>query len=301
MLRKMMLLTTLTLAALLLGACGASFDFNPFTAEETVTQSFNTDGTTHLVVEMFNGGVDVVASDAVTGGDNFVKVDVVKRGGGFSQQEAQDDLKNVEVTMQQDGSTIRVVARRTDQRVDIGNSGASARLRVPAGTTLDLRASNGAITSAGAVGSVKADTSNGAIDVRGAAGPLNLVTSNGAVTIDGGSGSLNAETSNGAINVTAENVTFTGRTSNGFVRFNGTLAPGRSQLDTSNGGIVVTLPGSAQFLVNADTSNAKINSEFAVTAQNFSDNELHGTVGVDPAVSLELHTSNGGINLRKSE
>lgn len=296
MFRKMMLLTTLTLAALLLGACGASFNLNPFTAEETVTQSFTAGESTHLVVEMFNGGIDVV-----TGGDNAVKVDVVKRGGGLSQRDAEDDLRNVEVTMKQDGATIHVVARRTDRRVDIGNSGASATLRVPAGATLDLHASNGAITSAGPVGTVKAETSNGRIDVRSALGALNLVTSNGPITIDGGSGTLNAETSNGPINVTAKDVTLTGRTSNGFFRFNGTLAPGRSEVDTSNGGIIVTLPGSAQFLVDADTSNAKINSDFAVTAQDFSDNQLRGAVGVDPAISLELHTSNGGIDLRKSE
>ena len=63
------------------------------------------------------------------------------------QQAAQDDLKNVEVTMTQDGDTIRVVAKRTDQRVDIGNSGASAELSVPNGTILDLRSSNGSITT----------------------------------------------------------------------------------------------------------------------------------------------------------
>ena len=96
---------------------------------------------------MFNGAVDVV-----TGSDNTVKVEVVKRGGGFSQQDAENDLKNVAVTMTQDGDTIRVVAKRTDQRVDIGNSGASAKLRVPAGAILDLHSSNGSITTAGPVG-----------------------------------------------------------------------------------------------------------------------------------------------------
>src|SRR5512139_1530819 len=150
MFRKMMTLTSLMIVVLMLSACGAYISINPFTAEETVTQSFTPAASPRIVVEMFNGSVDVV-----TDSDNTVKIDVIKRGGGLSQQDAEDDLKNVEVTMTQDGDTIRVVAKRTDQRVDIGNSGASAKLRVPEGTILDLRSSNGSIVSAGSVGDVK--------------------------------------------------------------------------------------------------------------------------------------------------
>jgi hypothetical protein len=165
MYRKLLTLTSLTIVVLLLSACGAYISLNPFTAEETVTQSFTADGQARVVVEMFNGSIDVV-----TGSDSTVKIDVIKRGGGVSRQAAEDDLQNVEVTMTQDGDTIRVVARRTDQRVDLGNSGASAKLRVPEGTVLDLRSSNGTITSSGPVGDVKALTSNGRIDARGSNG-----------------------------------------------------------------------------------------------------------------------------------
>ena len=107
MFRKIVSLTVLTIAVLMLAACGANININPFTAEETVTQSFTPGAAPRLVVEMFNGSVDVV-----TGSDNTVKVDVIKRGGGLSQQAAKDDLNNVEVTMTQDGDTIRVVAKR---------------------------------------------------------------------------------------------------------------------------------------------------------------------------------------------
>jgi hypothetical protein len=290
----MLYLTSLLLVVLMLSACGAVININPFTAEETVTQSFTPDGTPRLVVEMFNGTVDVV-----TGSEDTVKIDVVKRGGGVSQAAAEDDLKNVEVTMAQDGDTIRVVAKRTDQRVDIGNSGASAKLRVPDGAILDLRSGNGAITASGPVSDVKAETSNGPIDVRGALGRLALNTSNGAITVNGGSGPIDVETSNGSIDITADNAVVAGRTSNGSVSFTGSLAQGRSELTTSNGNIVVTLPANAQFAVDADTSNAKISSDFAVTSQNFSDNRLLGTVGSDPGVTLRLQTSNGPIEIRQ--
>jgi F0F1-type ATP synthase epsilon subunit len=296
MFRKMMYLTSLMIVVLMLSACGVNIRLNPFTAEETVTQSFTTAAPPRIVVEMFNGGIDVV-----TGSDNTVKVDVIKRGGGISQAAAEDDLKNVEVTIAQDGDTIRVTAKRADQRVELGNTGASASLRVPNGAILDLRTSNGPIGSSGPVGDVSAQTSNGPIAARGSIGQLKLSTSNGPITINGGSGSIDVETSNGPIDVTADNAVVVGRTSNGPFRFSGSLAQGRSEMRTSNGSIVVTLPANAQFVVNADTSNAKISSDFAVTAQSFSDDRLRGAVGNDPGTTLELHTSNGPIEIRKGQ
>jgi hypothetical protein len=295
MYRKTLYLTALLLVVVSLSACGANIRLNPFTAEETVTQSFTTAGAPRLVVEMFNGSIDVA-----TGSDNTVQVDVVKRGGGMSQAAAQDDLKNVEVTMTQDGDTIRVVAKRADQPVDFGNTGASAKLRVPNGAILDLRSSNGPVTTSGPVGDVKAQTSNGPITARGSLGQLDLNTSNGPITIDGGRGSIDAETSNGPVDITADDAVVVGRTSNGPVRFSGSLAQGRSEMRTANGTIAVTLPPDAQFVVDATTSNGKIHSDFAVTAQSFSDNHLRGAVGNDPGTTLELLTSNGSIDIRQS-
>ncbi len=295
MFRKLTVISTLVIATLILAACGANININLFTAEEVVSKSFTTDGTPRVVVEMFNGGIDVI-----TGSNPAVDVKVTKRGGGNSQSEAQDDLKNVEVTMTDDGGAIHITARRTDRRVDIGNSGASAQLTVPNGTMLELRTSNGGIISSGPVGDALADTSNGKIDIKGAAGQLNLSTSNGQITVNGGSGKLDLETSNGGIDVTADNVIVTARTSNGAVSFTGSLAAGANELRTSNAGIVITLPANAAFNVDADTSNGKITSDFAVTGSDISDTYLHGSVSGGGQTTIGLHASNGNIEIRRS-
>jgi DUF4097 and DUF4098 domain-containing protein YvlB len=287
-------LTLLLIVALTLAACGANINISLFTAEEAVSQTFTADKP-HVVVQTFNGSIDVI-----TGSDNTVKIDVTKRGGGNSQDAAQADLKNVEVTMTQDGGTIRVTAQRTDRRIDIGNSGAAAKLRIPNGSTLELRSSNGNITSSGPVADVTAETSNGWIDVKSALGQLDLQTSNGNVTVNGGSGRLRLETSNGGIDATADNVVIEGRTSNGSIHFTGSLAAGSSELRTSNAGIVATLPANASFSLDAETSNSKITSDFAVTTTGASDTLLRGTVGSSPEASLTLNTSNGSIDLNKS-
>jgi DUF4097 and DUF4098 domain-containing protein YvlB len=246
-------------------------------------------------VETFNGGIDVI-----TGSNPSINVKVTKRGGGNSQSEADADLKNVEVTMTQDGGALRIVARRTDKRVDIGNSGASAQLTVPNGATLELRTSNGGIISSGPVGDVIAETSNGKIDVKGTVGQLDVQTSNGQITVNGGRGLLKMETSNGGIEVTADNVAVDARTSNGQIRFTGSLASGTHELRTSNAGIIITLPTEAAFNVDADTSNGKITSDFAVSANDVNDTRLRGTVGGGSGTTIGLHASNGNIEIRRS-
>src|SRR5512147_360676 len=104
--RKFIVFSALVIATLILSACGANININLFTAEEVVSKSFSTDGTPRVIVETFNGGIDVI-----TGSNPSVNVKVTKRGGGNSQSEADADLKNVEVTMTQDGGTLRIAAR----------------------------------------------------------------------------------------------------------------------------------------------------------------------------------------------
>lgn len=294
--KRLSVLSLIVIAALALSACGANFSINLFTANEVVSQSFTADGPTRVVVQVFNGNIDVI-----TGNDSTIKIDVDKRGGGNSQEAAQADLKNVVVSMTQNGDTINVVANRTDKRVDIGNSGASASIRVPAGAQLELHASNGKITLAGPVGNVVATTSNGSIEVKGAVGQLNLTTSNGGITVNGGAGQLTLETSNGGIDVTSDNVVVAARSSNGSITFKGSLAAGNQSFRTDNAGIALNLPGNASFSVNADTSNGKIRSDFKVTSSSFSDTLLQGTVGENPQTSIVLHTSNGNIDIKQSK
>jgi DUF4097 and DUF4098 domain-containing protein YvlB len=297
--RKWISVVLLLVAAVALAACaptgGISTGVNRATAEEVVSASFTAEKPT-IIVETFNGNIDVTVSAGTA-----VKVDVTKRGSGDTADEAKADLKNIQVTMNQEGSTVRVTAQRTDKRADLGNSGAAAKLTVPAGSILQLRTSNGRIAASGAAETVTAQSSNGAIDVRGATGPLDLKTSNGNITVSGGSEAIALETSNGAIEVsTNEAVELNAASSNGALKFTGPLsANGQNVLRTDNARIDVTLPADSSFTLDAATSNGKVTSAFAVKGDNPRDTELKGTVGGDAQTSLKLQTSNGNIDIRK--
>jgi DUF4097 and DUF4098 domain-containing protein YvlB len=297
--RKLISVGLLLAVVLALAACGptssASLGVNRATAEEVVSASFTAEKPT-IIVETFNGNIDITVSAGTA-----VKIDVTKRGSGDTADEAKADLKNIQVTMNQEGSTVRVTAQRSDKRTDVGNSGASAKLTVPAGSILQLRTSNGKVTSSGEAAAVTVQSSNGAIDVRGAAGALDIKTSNGNITVGGGSESIALETSNGAIEVTTtKEVQITAASSNGGLRFSGPLAANsKNVLRTDNGTIGVTLPAAASFTLDASTSNGKVASEFVVKGDNPRDTEIKGTVGGNPQAALTLQTSNANIEIRK--
>lgn len=297
--RKLISVVLLLAVALALAACaptsGVSLGVSRATAEEVVSASFTADKPT-IVVETFNGNIEVTVSAGTA-----VKVDVTKRGSGDTADEAKADLKNIQVTMNQEGSTVRVTAQRSDKRTDADNSGASTKLTVPAGSILQLRTSNGKVTSSGEAATVTVQSSNGAIDVRGATGALDLKTSNGNITANGGSETIALETSNGAIDAsTTKAVQITATSSNGSLRFSGPLAAqSKNVLRSDNAVIGVTLPAASSFTLDASTSNGKIISDFAVKGDNPRDTELKGTVGSDPQTSLKLQTSNANIEIHK--
>jgi DUF4097 and DUF4098 domain-containing protein YvlB len=263
----------LVVAALALAGCD-----NRFTADETFSQTLDTPASPRIVVETFNGNVSVTA-----GAGGKLEANVIKHGSGDSQAAAEADLKNIDVMMKTEGDTIRIVARRTDSR-PANNSGVSFVLTAPASAALDLRTSNGNVMATGMTGDVTATSSNGRVQVDGGQGRIDLSTSNGEIEID----------------ATAARVT--ARTSNGAIRFSGSLADGNHTFDTSNGSITLKLPSDARFRVSASTRNGDVTSDFAVTTSgSLRKGALDGTLGENPAVSLQLGSSNGNIDIRKGQ
>ena len=212
--------------------------FNLVTAEESGSQTVAAPASPRVIVETFNGEIEVSAS-----GDGKVEVNWVKRGSGDSQAEAEDDLNNVEVSVTTEGDTTRIVARRTDNR-SANNSGASFRLSVPAASQLDLESSNGDIEISATQALVNADTSNGSIRFDGSLvdGDQVFRTSNGAIVVTLPADTrfrVSATTSNGEV-TTDFPVTVSGPLTKGTL--NGTAGenPGISlTLGSSNGSIEI--------------------------------------------------------------
>jgi hypothetical protein len=217
-----------------------------------------------------NGGID--ANGAA---DESAQVDATKRSHGDDAKEA-----FIEVVEYSDGVTICAVyarnvapgrCHRGGVDSDSGNFWHNSRakisfsVRVPRGVMLKAETTNGDIHARDLSSVVEADTTNGSVDVS---------------TSEWASG----HTTNGHLDVTM-----------GKADWKGEL-----ELATTNGGIAVSLPASAEFKVRAATTNGSIRTDFPITVVgSFGTKNVSGTVG-SGGRELKLATTNGGIEVKKS-
>ena len=130
---------------------------------------------------------------------------------------------------------------------------------------------------------------------------FHALTTNGAVHCANLESVVQAATTNGNVEVSTSEWA-SARTTNGGVRvaMGNAKWSGELELMTTNGSVDVTLPPSAEFKVDAATTNGGIRSDFPITVQGtFGPKTLSGTVG-GGGRELKVATTNGGIELKKS-
>ncbi len=247
------------------------------TATATVSEEFVTGDSPKIIVETFNGAIDV--SD---GRNDEVVVEVTKRASGLDRETAEANLDNIEVTMVQKENSIHVVARSVGHFQ--GNSGAAVVIATPKAARLQLRSSNGHIVCEGMRGGIDATTSNGRCEIVDSQGAIGVLTSNGAIEIDATDALVDAHTSNGRIT------------------FRGSLSADKEhRFQTSNGRIELALPADSRFRLEGSTSNARIHCDFPITSEGReSRRRLTGAVGENPTTSIIASTSNASIDIRKA-
>ncbi len=165
---------------------------------------------------------------------------------------------------------------------------------------IDGRTSGGGIDLDHCKGTIVVHTSGGGIDVADSEGPLDVDTSGGGITIDTHHGNVKAVTSGGGIRLGDIAGNVEAHTSGGSIRADITIQPTADcRLDTSGGGITVTLPGNVAMNIDAATSAGHVSSELPVTITGeHKKDHLRGTInGGGP--ELHLRSSAGGIDINK--
>jgi DUF4097 and DUF4098 domain-containing protein YvlB len=146
-----------------------------------------------------------------------------------------------------------------------GGWSVSVRIQVPRGTDLTL------------------STTNGSIKVEGVSGPVTGRTTNGSITATELRGRVNLRTTNGAIQA----------------HFDGPLPPeGEVRLQTTNGGLDLTLPRDVSARLEASTTNGGISTDFPITVQGRIGRQVSATLGGGGPL-IEARTTNGAIRLRE--
>jgi len=227
---------------------------------------------TVLKVTTLNGQIEISAWD----GDN-ASFNAVKKS-SFGQEE----LDKVEINVIESENKIEIEAKYMGQRTTTPS--VDMNIKVPRNVTVEsATTSNGAVQISGTKGDIIATSSNGAIIIEDVDGYVSATTSNGRIEVTGTTGIKDLTSSN--LGIYAEVYDF----------------QENIRISTSNGGITVYINSS----LNADISMTTSNGQITISgiSLNFTiEEEKHkaGELG-DGGNTLDMHTSNGNINLYKLE
>lgn len=287
--------------------------------DRLVEKEFKVDGPGSLQVETEGGTIRVVA-----GSDSVVRVTAKQRIRADSEAEADELLKKLTFTLEQQGNTVRL-ASRYERRTGGFSFGSwppvnvDFEVVVPASFATDLRTSGGSITvgdlggkarlrtsggtiTLGKMGSaIDAQTSGGSITVAEAGGATELKTSGGSITVGRVAGPADLSTSGGSIKVESAEARLRAHTSGGSIRagLRGSLKEDCS-LSTSGGSVRVTVDKAAAFRLDASCSGGGVDAEgLTITLEKGGrgKDRLAGAVNGGGPV-LKLRTSGGGITVR---
>ena len=235
-------------------ACNPNFEY-------TEALDFTLDGSGVATIDAVtsNGEIRIVGTD----GDEIL-VHAEKRIRAFTESQAADYARNVEVFAVRDGDTLRVFKEHPKFTKGVQVM-VRYEIQAPRSVSVRFKTSNGKIVIERVEGAIEARTSNGGIHLTGGNGQIDLVTSNGRIEIDGANGKIDARTSNGAIAYAGAATSIKLSSSNGKISATLTERVNEGRFGTSNGSIDVAVPSDFNGEVDAHTSNGSVRCDFPIT------------------------------------
>jgi DUF4097 and DUF4098 domain-containing protein YvlB len=239
-------------------------------ATDYFSGEYEADVNTVLKVSTINGQIEIYSWDGDVVSLNAVKKSTI----------SQEELDYVEINVIESEDLIEIEAKYVGKRLTTPS--VDMNIKVPENVTVDfVTTSNGGMQISGAKGDIIATTSNGAIIIENVDGYVSASTSNGRIELKGTTGVKDLKTSNG--DISAEVYDFQENIS----------------LITSNGGINVYLNSSLDADVEMTTSNGHISIiDLSLDLTISEDKYKVGVLG-EGGYILDVHTSNGNINLYK--
>jgi len=245
---------TLVAAAAVLAGCEVNLNTEGLSAREVKT--FKVTGQPEVVLDTFDGSIEIHSWDR-----NEIEVEVEKRA---MEQTLLDEIK-IDAQQEGDKIVVKVTGPRADRHgATIGiHISPTARLRVavPKNANINAMSGDGSIKAEAIEGKIVLRTSDGSITGTRLGGDIQVRSGDGSIRINRTTGNLDLETDDGSIGVDARPSVLHLRTGDGSVRV--TLEPETVMTDnwditTTDGSVVVTLPGLFNAELDAETRDGAV-------------------------------------------
>jgi DUF4097 and DUF4098 domain-containing protein YvlB len=239
-------------------ACEVNLNTEGLSARETKT--FAVKGQPEVVLDTFDGAIELHSWDR-----QEVEVEIEKRA---MEQALIDEIK-VRADQQGDVVTIKVTGpRRTEFRgVTIGmHISPTARLRVvvPRSSNIQATSGDGSIRAEAVEGKILLTTQDGSVTATRIGGDIQIRSGDGSIRLDNVTGKLDLETEDGSIGLEAQPSVLKARTGDGSIR--AMISPDSTMTDnwdlaTSDGSVMLQLPGLFNAEIDAETSDGTVRSD----------------------------------------
>jgi DUF4097 and DUF4098 domain-containing protein YvlB len=295
-------------ASVACAGCEVNLNTEGFSARETLT--FKVEGRPDVVLDTFDGAIEIHSWDRPE-----VEVEIERRA---MEQALLDEIK-VESSAKDGVVTIKVTGpTRADYRgVTIGmHISPTARLRVavPRNSNVNATSGDGSIRAEAIEGKLLLTTSDGSVVGTRLGGDIQIRSGDGSIRLDNATGKLDLETTDGSIGVDAKPSVLKARTGDGSIRATieaDTVMDDNWDLSTSDGAVVLTLPGTFNGELDAETSDGVVRSSHPLIedSENRSEGEdrgerrerrrsLRSKIG-DGGKLLRIRTGDGSIRIER--
>ncbi len=243
-------------ATTVIAGCEVNLQTEGLSARETKT--FKVTGQPQLVIDTFDGAIELHSWDRPE-----VEVEIEKRA---MEQTLLDEIK---ISSEQKGDviTLKVTGptRQQFRGVTVGvHISPTARLRVavPRNSNIQATSGDGSIRAEALDGKLLLTTVDGSVVGSRLGGDVKIRTGDGSIRLDNSTGTLDLETTDGTIVLDdAKPSVLKARTGDGSIRAGieaDTVMTDNWDLTTSDGTVVLTLPGLFNAEVDAETSDGSV-------------------------------------------
>lgn len=281
-----------------LAGCVVHVDSGGFSARKE--SRFTVEGRPIIDLTTFDGAIEVQAWDEP---DVLVRVE--------SRASSRALLEEIDVAMTQDGSRIAVTVTaetREGWHFDGGGTGRSARVvaSVPVDSEIRLRSGDGSVHVERVRGRIDARTDDGRIVMREVAGDITADSGDGSVQMEDVDGRCTVSTRDGSVLVSGRLVgDLTARSGDGSVTVRasaGSTVTGGWEIDTADGGVVLSLPEALDARLDVLTSDGRITlngyPDLAVEREG-DGRRLQAMLGAG-AGTVRVRTGDGSITLKRA-
>jgi DUF4097 and DUF4098 domain-containing protein YvlB len=244
-------------ASMAVAGCEVNLNTEGLSARETLT--FKVSGQPEVVLDTFDGAIEIHSWDKPE-----VEVEIERRA---MEQALLDNIK-VESSEKNGVVSVKVTGpSQTEFRgVTIGmHISPTARLRVtvPRNTNINATSGDGSIRVEAVEGTLRLTTTDGSVVGARLGGDIQIRSGDGSIRLDNVTGKLDLETTDGSIGIDAKPTVVKAHTGDGSIR--ATIEPDSVMADnwefsTSDGTVVLTLPGAFNGELDAETSDGVVRS-----------------------------------------